>query len=605
MTASGRVGRIGGLVMAVTVLAFTLGSCQAVKNQMQMDRPAEMDVQDYRDALAPVPPPLAELTPAPEFQPVLSTPAELRLPSPLVTVEVNQTVGLRDLIWQLAQQADVDLELDPQIRGSVVFTAKERPFDEVVQRLSEMTGLRYKFENNVLRVELDRPYVRNYTVDFLNVSRKGDTKISVASSSSSGSVSGTMEGDLWKELNDGLEQVLTSSDTTVFLATLSDPVAAPVNPSPPPLPVATDPNAPPPPPPAPGSPQVAPMPAVAAPTINITTPPAEPLVPNPPATFSISQQSGTVSVFASDRQQRLVQRFLDDFRKRVSTQVLIEAKVLQVDLEDDYAMGIDWQSFNVTGLAAIAQSFPQPTLDPALPVTAISNIAFRPGSDFNTVISAISRFGAVRALSSPRVTVMNNQPAIVNVVRDNVYFDFEVSVTPATDTAPALITIDSDQKNAPEGIVLTVTPLANPDTGEIVMAVRPTISRKVGAGRADPTVGLTLAVNQVDLGDVEVPENIIPELSVQEVDSVLRMQSGQMMALGGLMRDENSAEKIGLPVVKDIPVVGSLFSSHRDRVRKTELVILIRASVVSGSNIDDTERRIYKAFSLDRRPGPL
>lgn len=603
MTAPGRFGRLGGFVFAMVVLTLFLAGCEAAKNQLKLDRAAEMDGQQYRDALAPMPPPPAEAAPAPEFQSVVSTPEDLRLPSPLVTVAVNQTVGLRDLLYQLAQQADVDLEMDPQIHGTLIFTAKERPFDEVIQRISEMAGLRYKYANNVLRVELDRPFVKGYNVGFLNVERKGDTKISVTSSSSSGTVDNKMENDVWKELHDGIEQVLAASDTYISLATLADPAAVPVNPNPPPMPVQ-DPNQPPPPPPAPGSPQVSPMPAAATPQLNITTPPAEPLVPNPPATFSISKQSGNVSVFASERQQKQVAKFIDEFRKRVMTQVLIETKVLQVDLNDEYTAGIDWKNFDLTGLANVASTFSLPNLTSGN-ATGSFALTFNPRNDFTTIIKAMSRFGTVRALSSPRVTVMNNQPAVVNVAKDNVYFNFTATVTPATTTSGATATVTGTQKNAPEGVILTVVPNANSDTGEIAMVVRPTVSKVIGHV-TDPTISLTLALNNFTLpAGTSLPDNEIPELSVQEIDSILHMQSGQMMALGGLMKDQNITQEDGVPVAKDIPMVGNLFKNHVDQIVKSELVLLIKATIVPGGNIDDNERKIYQVFSLDRHPSNL
>lgn len=600
MTAFGRFGRLGGFFVVMVLLTLSLVSCEATKNQLKIDRAADMDAQQYRDLLAPVPPPPSQAAAAPEFQPVVATPEELRLPSPLVTVAVNQTVGLRDLLYQLAQQADVDLEMDPQIHGTLIFTAKDRPFDEVIQRISDMAGLRYKYQNNVLRVEIDRPYIKEYNVSFLSVERKGDTKISVTSSSSSGNVDNKMETDTWKDLHDGIEQVLAASDTYISLATLADPISTPVNPNPPPAPTA-DPNQPPPPPPTPGSPQVSPMPAAAAPQLNIQTPPAEPLVPNPPATFSISKETGTVSVFASDRQQKLVKKFLDEFRKRVNTQVLIEAKVLEVDLDDEFATGIDWKAFSLTGLVTAAPDFPLPALP--TPATGTFALTLNPRTNFQTAIHAIGRFGTVRALSSPRVTVMNNQPAVVNVARDNVYFNFTATVTPATTTGQqATATINGTQKNAPEGVILTVVPMANPDTGEISMVVRPTVSKVVGHV-TDPTISLTLALNGFNLpSGTSLPDNQIPELSVQEIDSILHMQSGQMMALGGLMKDQNITQEDGVPLLKDVPMVGYLFKNHSDVMGKSELVLLLKATIVSGSNVDDYDRKVYQVMGLDRHP---
>jgi len=601
-------------VMAAGFVAF-LSSCQLAKNQFKdYDRAAELDQQSYRDAFAPGYLPAQEESSIPDFQPVVATPPELKLPSPLVTVSVNQTVSLRDLMFELAHQADVDIELDPQIRGSIIFTAREKPFDQVIDRICEMSGLRYKYENEVLRVELDRPYVKTYMVDYIGSTRKSSGSISTAISlssaagdtsdggggGSSSSVSSSLAGDLWAELSDGLDQILTASDTYVSLATAADPVARPVNPLSQPQPY--DPNDPASvPPPLPGDPRVAPLPPSRSPTLNISTPPAEPLVPNAPATFAITKQSGMVTVFASDRQHKLVKKYLDEFRRRATTQILIEARVLQVDLADEFATGIDWSEIvRVTptfeDTPSFKGSFAQPSLSPA--TTGIFNAVFKIG-DMQTAVQAISRFGTVRALSSPRVTVLNNQPAIVNVAKNNVYFDFDVQITQATVDLPAQITIDSEQKGIPEGVLMSVVPTANPDTGEILLTVRPSVS-SIGSFIPDPTIPLSLAFNGLDPS--AAPPNQIPQVSVQEIDSVLRMQSGQTMVMGGLMRDSNSVEIQGVPVLSEIPFIGKAFSSHQDNVRKSELVIFMRAVIVPNSNVHDVDRKLYNTFGQDRRP---
>lgn len=608
-------GRRAGRCMLTIGLVALLASCQLAKNQFKdHDRSAEASKQMYRDILAPVHlPPEDKSSSIPALQPVVATPPELQLPSPLVTVSVNQTVSLRDLMFELAHQADVDIELDPQIRGSIIFTARERPFNQVIDRICEMSGLRYRYENDVLRVELDRPYVKNYSVDYIASARKqtstigteislssaaGDTSDASTGGGSSSSVTSSLEGDLWKELADGLEQILTASDTQVSLATSRDPVAQPQNPLSPPQPYNPEgPNSVP--PPRPGDPRVAPLPAARSPTLNITTAAGEPPVPNAPATFAITKQSGIVSVFASDRQHKLVKRFLDAFRLRATTLVLIEAKVLQVDLNDEFATGIDWSQMNLTGLATVSAGFPLPSLTPT-PSGTFSG-AIKAG-DVRTAVQAISRFGTVRALSSPRVTVLNNQPAIVNVSQNNVYFEFDVQITEGTTDLAPRIAIDSTQKGIPEGVLMTVVPTANPETGEILLTVRPSISKITGFVQ-DPTIPLALVFNNLDPSNA--PPNQIPEVAVQEIDSVLRIQSGQIMVMGGLMRDSNSVETQGIPVLSDIPLIGKAFSSHFDRVEKSELVIFIKAEIIPGINIDDMDRKLYNTFSQDRRPARM
>lgn len=608
-------GRAVGYVMMLGVSAVFLGSCDLAKNQLTYDRSAELDRQDYRDALAPVAPPAEEEAAIPDFEPIVATPEELRLPSPLVTVSVNNTVSLRDLMFELAEQAEVDLELDPQIRGSIIFTAKDRPFDEVVRRISEMAGLRYKFENHVLRVELDRPYLKNYNIDYINVVRTSSSqmKAEIQLGSSSGSdgsptssggstadINSQYDTDIWAEIEANIEQILTSSDTYVSLATMADPVATPVSVMPPALP--TDPNNPNSvPPPLPGSPQVSQMAPGVAPTLSVSSVAGEPLVPSAPATYSLSRQSGIISIFASERQHRAVQKFLDDFRKRTTSQVLIEAKVLQVDLSDEYSTGINWDEIKIGGDFRFDASFDAIPLVPA-PSGGFTAILNTDGGDIAAVATAVSRFGTVRALSSPRVTVLNNQPALVNVAQNNVFFNFDVQTNEDSDTNNNRVNIDSEQRSTPEGVILTVVPNANPDTGEILLSVRPTISR-ITSNVEDPTIAFSLAA--LGLDPATAPTNAIPEVAVQEMDSVLKLQSGQIAIMGGLMRDANNVQNVSLPVLGDLPYLGNLFKSHTDIVEKSELVVLIRARLITGDNIHDTDRKIYNKFSGDRRPARL
>jgi MSHA biogenesis protein MshL len=607
-----RFSRKVGMTVAMAGTAALLASCQMAKNQLTFDRSANRDRQDYRDVLGPMPPSKEDAAPVPDFKPVLSTPQELRLPRPLVTVSVNQTVSLRDLMFELAEQADVDIELDPQIHGSIIFTAKQRPFDEVVNRICEMAGLRYNFKDKVLRIELDRPYNKTYAVDYLNIDRTGDSSVttSISASSTGGTgggssskVQSTFKPDLWKELDDNLKQILTSSDTYISLATLSDPVAVPVNPAPPPPMPVQDPNAPiqSAPPPLPGSPQVSAMPAAATPVINVT-PASAPALPSAPAAYSISRQTGTLNVFASERQQLLVRKYLENFRKMVTTQVLIEAKVLEVDLTDEYASGIDWTKLNLLSMAHNRIKFPMPALVPPDTADMVSGVLGN-DSDFSLAVKAISRFGTVRALSSPRVTVLNNQPAVVNVAQNVMYLTFKVTPGTQSTSSSTPTTIDPTLSSVPDGVLLNVLPKADPDTGEILLSVRPTVS-KITSFLSDPTpiLAVSLAGQPIPAG---LGNNQIPMVAVQEMDSLVRMQSGQIMVMGGLMKDINSITDVGVPVAGDIPFIGNLFKNHSDRVQKSELVILLRAQLITGSNVDNEDRRVYDTFGLDRHPAKL
>jgi general secretion pathway protein D len=433
----------------------------------------------------------------------------------------------------------------------------------------------------------------------MSTARKSVSDISTGITNSSGSggaagapstnagstskVDNTNDSDFWKDIDAGLKQLLAASDTYTPLASLDEPVAVPEPPPPPPAPADGK------------APAVPPPPSSLPPSLNVSSAPAAAPVKSAPASYSISKETGIVSVFATERQHKLVQKFFDNYRRQSTTQVLIEAKVLEVTLNDQFATGIDWGAFNL----------PSPGFIVPDTTGGIFKIALRTkidGGDYKSILQALSQFGTVRSLSSPRVTVMNNQAAVVNVAENLVYFNIKATVTPATTNSSPTVSYDSTQESVPDGVLLNVTPTANPDTGEIILAVRPTVSKEVDTVN-DPSVALNILGNGGSAADV--PNSPIPEMSVQEIDSIIKMQSGQTMVMGGLMKDANTVSQVGVPVLGDIPGIGILFHSHQDQVQKSELVIFLRASIVPGSNVEDMDRKAYKEFGNDTRPFPM
>jgi MSHA biogenesis protein MshL len=147
----------------------------------------------------------------------------------------------------------------------------------------------------------------------------------------------------------------------------------------------------------------------------------------------------------------------------------------------------------------------------------------------------------------------------------------------------------------PEGIIITVHPSVDLDTNQITMNLRPSITRVIRTV-SDPGALI------ISGGDVE---NLVPELSVREMDSIVRMHSGATIIMGGLMQDRTDSVQQGVPVLDEAPIIGPLFRSQRDGIRKTEMVILLRAVVVDTPKPDQTDKELYKELSADRRPFSL
>ncbi len=612
----------------LALVPMVLMGCSMTENHLKMDRETDTNMQDMRDMFGPreVPAPLDSKTNAtgiPGFTDYMSDNAASLKPMPLVSVSVNETIPLKDVLYELSQQAHYDLEIDPRIDGAIIFSAKNRPFDEVMSRISDLAGLRFNFDNDVVRVEMDTPYSETYKVDYLPMARTVTSTVqnnasfagsgsasggsATSSSGSTFSLSGTTEVDFWKELDTNIKQILESNSVKNALLSATTPVLQPTPVAASTIPaavgpdgesIATDPNAPegtdtvPTDAQAPAQPPTAPTPA---PAPTESGPASEDLKP----TYSVNKQAGLLSVFANEKVQKKIRAYLNDVKQSVGSQVLIEAKILQVDLTDEYATGINWSELGISpddleiGLSNITAG-----LTPAATGRGFS--LKLDNKDTTSLIEAVSRFGTVRALSSPRMTVLNKQSAVLNVATNKVYF--EISQEPTATNVDGGTTgggITVETKSVPEGVLVNVTPSIDARKGEIVLNLRPTITKTVGNGVTDPSIKL--------ITPASTATNIIPELSVQEFDSVLKVKSGETVIMGGLIQDSSESSETGAPLLSEIPLFGSLFKNHSDNITKSEIIVFLRATIVNTGEetIHQTDRDMYKMFSRDRRPIPM
>ena len=597
-----------------------LSSCELTQNFMKHDRENGMEPQDYRDALAP-----REVdadkedaynkSKIPELKPYVAGPDMNYKPMPLVSVAVNQTVPLRDVIYEITEQAGYDAQIDPRIKGSIIFSARNRPLDMVIDQMAEIAGLRYKFEDDMVRVELDTPYHEIYKINYLALTRTNSSSISNDISVVSGEGTDTGSSfsaqnesvlDFWKELDTNLTQIVQSNRDTNRLATTRDPRVTVAESNPAPVePIVMDANG---------------NIADAGPNVQVQAPQAvlnvqaleeednsggdqdDPFE----ARFSLNKQAGVISVFAPQRLQTQVSKYLDEIKKSATSQVLIEAKVLEVSLNDSYAAGIDWSQVDINlfgGRGAIGFGNNRNLTDSGGLVRGVlsatgSDLSNSVGSfskgNFSAAVDALSEFGTVQALASPRLTVLNNQSAALNVAKNVVYFEIETE-TSVGDTGPPVVSFETEAKTVPEGVLINVQPAIDLDAGRIAMAIRPTIT-SISEFTNDPNPSLATA-------GVESP---VPVVNVQEFDSVIQVDNGQAVVLGGLIQDRVESVRTGVPVLSEMPLMGAAFRRQVDLVTKTELVVFLKATIVDGNNtVHNTDKDLYRTFSSDRRPFKL
>ena len=322
------------------------------------------------------------------------------------------------------------------------------------------------------------------------------------------------------------------------------------------------------------------------------------------ANFSLNPEAGIITVFANKRQHVAVEKYLRAVRASVMQQILIEAKIIEITLNDQYRAGVDWQAFlGPNNDIAITTNFSRNVLNNDVSTPTVGVDWANSDGDLSIAATLVKQFGTVRTLSSPRLTVVNNQTAILKVAQNQVFFEIDVQREENNETGRERITVDSEIRSVPVGLIMSVQPAADPTTKKISLGLRPSVTRITGFV-ADPAVALIVAdINRENPGDTQNITSQIPIVEVRELDSMITMDSGQTVVMGGLMQDTSENSREGLPGAMDIPILGQAVSKNIRNSTVTELVIFIKATIVNDrGTIADEDIRLYKTFTPDPRP---
>jgi MSHA biogenesis protein MshL len=301
--------------------------------------------------------------------------------------------------------------------------------------------------------------------------------------------------------------------------------------------------------------------------------------------------SGVIAVRAMPRELRDVQQYLERIQDVVTRQVVLEAKIIEVELSDGFQAGINWGAIGRDGVRTysgfqrgpqqgfgsdlLSQPSDSVNLGPGNPVTSIlSNTlggAFTLAIDtvdFNAFIELLKTQGRTRVLSSPRVATLNNQKAVIKAGTDE-FFVTNVSSNTIVGTSSAT---NRDVELTPffSGIALDVTPQVS-DQGGVILHIHPTVSDVTERIKSLKVAGST---DELPLAFSEVRES----------DSVVKARSGQVIVIGGLMRSTRRSQSYRTPWLGDIPALGNLFRSQRNAEIRSELVILLRPIVVDADD---------------------
>lgn len=489
-----------------------------------------------------------EIPEASEIPDIVTPPPVVSMPQAATPIElysvVVQDVPVRELLFAMARDAEINVDVNSSIQGSVSINAIDQSLPQILQRIARQVDIRWAFENDdYLVVEPDSPVVRNYQIDYVNIVRSTSSAVNVASG-----IGGDNEGSV-----NSSSTTMNQSSANDFWSTLALNVAALIGES-----VEEEGGS---------------------------------------SSVIISPESGIVSVRATEKQHEEIYEFIETVRTRALYQVLIEATIVEVTLSDRYQSGVDW---SVLGRDNNQVNFVQNLTGLNLNNAPSNVLTIDKGNGADGVaatISLLNQFGDTTVLSSPRIMALNNQTAMLRVVDSRIYFTIEVEPGfPGTATSPAIPpTFNSIINTVPVGFTMAVTPQIS-EGDKVTLNVRPTISRILRfVDDPNPALGLANVVNS------------IPEIQIREIESIMQVDSGQIAVLGGLMQDTVDLQAQGLPGANRLPGVGNLFNYRDENKVKTELIIFIRPVVIRSNSVegdlDDYRQYLPSSANLESFSG--
>ncbi len=546
---------------------------------------------------------------------------------------VVTSVPVPEILFALARDARLNLDIHPGIRGTITINAIDQTLPQILKRIARQVDIRYEVDGANLSVMPDTPFLRHYTIDYVNMTRDATGTVGIATqiatpgatgsptglsggSGASGaggtkgnisltSVANIAENRFWETLEKNLRDMLRETDKILPTGSLSpaeETAEAELSEAERQSDARREEAA--------NRDQSPDFQTVQAAQADIQREDNDAAVRAAKRALSRAKhvptfreaasvisnpEAGIIMVRATGRQHEKVREFIDRVMSSARKQVLIEATIVEVQLNQNFQKGIDWnylQSDNPQ--LAIAQGAGQQAIDavtgalipiagPAIVAGQLFTAAFREGG-FTGTLKLLETFGTIKVVSSPKLSVLNNQTALLKVVDNLVYFTVRANVSQSQFNV--VNTFTSTPNTVSVGFVMSVTPQIGSDDS-VLLNLRPTISRTIGPGKQDPNPQL-----------VNVP-SFIPEIQTREMESLIRVNNGDIAVMGGLMQDDVDNRNATVPGAASLPLIGYLFQQRNETARKTELVIFVRPVVIKEASLDGDYKHLRESLPKD------
>jgi MSHA biogenesis protein MshL len=549
------------------------------------------------------------------------------------SVVVNE-VPVKELLFALARDSGMNIDVYPTIRGVVTLNAIDETLPAILERVvKQLDDLRYEIDGKVIRVMPDTPYLKTYRINYVNIKREttlestvdtGVAKTGVVGAGGGGGVNAlstkiksTSQSHFWDLLIKNVEQLLRDTDKRIEQDSVQESVKEFASQNVSGTAVASgsgsagfnvggaggtqvkgDNNvvkggggsgaA--------GSGDQLVQSDVEASQKRAREAGMQRFQFREKASVIANPETGMLAVRATSRQHQAMQEFLSGVLEVAKRQVLIEATIVEVKLSDAYQGGVDWSRVAETG--KMAQDLL--TVKPGVPAGFTPHgfsFVFKTNSatvgNISAAVKLLETFGDLKVHSSPKLMALNNQTAVLQAVVNQIYFNVKVTppIISTVGITPAVY--ETIPQSVAEGVVMAVTPQIN-ENGQVALTIRPTITRIVSyVNDPNPDLATAGVTNQV------------PVLQVHTMESVLQVKSGHVLVMGGLMQDKTVKKRDGLPILSRIPTLGDVFSYRDDVSEKSELVIFLKPTVIENSGVwgENEERLMADYLHLLPKPG--
>ena len=588
----------------ILVLSLILGSCSMLNSSKKDDPIPSQAKKDQKEK-----PAIREVTIP--LEKAIST--QNTLPQELTEIQASlepkkqdpkgvrftmsaRGVNIKNVLFALSQEIEQNIIIEPGVNEQASVDLKNVTLEQALEALLPPLRLEYEITPEFIRIRREEMQTRTFFLNYVISKRTGNSNLTSSSgtsgtttsggSSSSGNseantrstsaVESSEETDLWSEILSGLKFIVTPSASSASdgdsEGSSEDSSSSESSDS-----AGGD-----------SSGLVASLLGGAAPSSGVegssedtsedsstsTTSDAEQFVES--GYLVVNKQAGMIVVKDYPSVLLQVAEYLEAIEGSVQRQVFIQAKIVEVTLNDDYKLGINWGNvspFTLThaGGASLAQTVLAGAADFSY---GLSN------ANFSIVVDALSKQGQVSVLSSTKIATLNNQRAVIKVGTEDIFFVPEVTAATTTSAAttefiPTAITI---------GIVLDVVPQINPN-GQIMMSINTSITEQSGSRTSPDGV------------------NVVPVLDVRESNNVVLAQHGQTIVIGGLMKTKKEVDDNSVPFFGALPYVGKLFHWDQETEAKTELVIMLTPEIMAGRAVDEkflNESSTLRNFGYDR-----